>query len=259
MMQHGGNMIRNDQLRQIYGPMCRWTEWWFRYRDDDNDGIPQYHHGSDSGWVDATPFLAGIPLESPDLCAFLVLQMETLAHIAERLNNIEESESWQRRSEELLQRMLAHFWQDDHFIAMRSGDHEVVDSESLLLFLPILLGKRLPPGVLRELISGLTRPGRFLTDYGLATESPDSPYFEADGNWRGPILAPPTLMIIEGLAACGEITLARDIARRFCNMVVRSGFAERFNALTGEALHDRAFTWTASIFLILAHEYLIEL
>jgi len=257
MMQRG-TVIRNDQLRQIYGPMCRWTEWWFRYRDDDHDGLPQYHHGNDSGWDNATPFLAGVPLESPDLCALLVLQMETLANIAELLNNMEESESWQRRSEELLQMMLAHFWQDDHFIAMRSGDHVVVDNQSLLLYLPILLGKRLPQGVIRELINGLTRSGRFLTAYGLATESPSSPYYEADGYWRGPIWAPPTLMIVEGLAACGEISLAREIARRFCDMAARSGFAENFNAITGEPLRDRAYTWTASIFQILAHEYLIE-
>lgn len=257
MLQHIST-FRADQLRQIYNPLCRWTEWWFRYRDDDRDGLPQYHHGNDSGWDNATPFMAGVPLESPDLCAFLVLQMETLARIAEILNNGEEAESWARRAEELLQRMLRHFWQDDHFIAMRSGDHMVEDDESLLLYLPLLLGKRLPPGVVRELINGLTRPGRFLTDYGLATESPNSPYYQADGYWRGPIWAPPTLMIVEGLAACGELTLARDIARRFCDMAAREGFAENFNALTGEGLRDRAYTWTASVFIILAHEYLLE-
>src|SRR5699024_8632857 len=109
--------ISLDQVRQIYGPLCRWTEWWFRFRDDDHDGIPQYHHGNDSGWDNATPFAVGLPLESPDLCAFLVLQMETLATLARRLKQPEEAESWQRRAEELLENMLAHFWQGDHFVA----------------------------------------------------------------------------------------------------------------------------------------------
>lgn len=258
-MMERTSFIRSDQVRQIYGPLCRWTEWWFRYRDDDRDGIPQYHHGNDSGWDNATPFMVGAPLESPDLCAFLVLQMETLARMAMQLNNVEEAESWQRRGEELLEKMLAHFWQGDHFVALRSGDHLVADTESLFLYLPLLLNRRLPNGIWRELVNGLTRPGRFLTDYGLATESPNSRYYEPDGYWRGPIWGPPTLMLVEGLAACGEMALARDIARRFCDMAARSGFAENFDALTGEPLRDRAYTWTASIFLILGREYLFGL
>ncbi len=250
--------IRADQIRQIYGPLCRWTEWWLRYRDDDLDGLPQYHHGNDSGWDNATVFDAGVPLESPDLCAFLILQMETLADLAEKLNNPEESESWQRRADELLEKLLAHFWQGDHFVALRSGDHLVADTESLLLYLPLLLGRRLPAAVRRELVNGLTRPGRFMTEFGLATESPKSPEYDPDGYWRGPIWAPSTLILVEGLAACGELDLARDIARRFCDMVEREGFAENFDALTGQGQRDRAYTWTASVFLILAHEYLME-
>jgi hypothetical protein len=248
--------IRPDQVRQIYGPLCRWTEWWFQYRDDDQDGLPQYHHGNDSGWDNATPFDTGVPLESPDLCAFLVLQMETLAEMAAKLKNQEEAESWQRRSEELRGRLLAHFWQGDHFVALRSGDHLVADTESLFLYLPLILGRRLPAAVRSDLIAGLTRPGRFLTPYGLATESPASPAYTPDGCWRGPVWAPPTFFLVEGLAACGELDMARDIARRFCDLCARSGFAENFDALTGEGLRDRACTWTAAVFLLLAHEYL---
>jgi glycogen debranching enzyme len=257
MMRHT-SFIRQDQVRQVYGQLCRWTEWWFRFRDDDHDGIPQYHHGNDSGWDNATPFQVGVPLESPDLCAYLALQMETLAMMAVQLGNMEEAESWQRRSEELLEMMLAHFWQGDHFVAMRSGDHLIADTESLLLYLPLILGKRLPQAVREELVAGLTRPGRFLTPYGLATESPGSGDYEADGYWRGPIWAPATMILVEGLADCGEMDLARDIARRFCDMAARHGMAENYNALTGEPLRDRAYTWTASVFLVLAHEYLLE-
>ena len=67
-----------------------------------------------------------------------------------------------------------------------------------------------------------------------------------------------TLLIVEGLAAAGEMELAREIARRFCDMCAKHGFAENFNALTGQPLRDPAYTWTSSVFLILAHEYLRE-
>jgi hypothetical protein len=54
----------------------------------------------------------------------------------------------------------------------------------------------------------------------------------------------------------GDLALAREIARRFCDLCVRSGFAENFDAVTGDPLCDKAYTWTSSIFAILARDYL---
>ena len=48
------------------------------------------------------------------------------------------------------------------------------------------------------------------------------------------------------------------MARRFLKMVEKSGCAENFDALTGEGLRDRAYTWTSSITLLLAEDYLLE-
>ena len=41
------------------------------------------------------------------------------------------------------------------------------------------------------------------------------------------------------------------------DMVSMSGFAENFDAMTGEGLRDRSYTWTASAFLTMCHEYLL--
>ena len=35
---------------------------------------------------------------------------------------------------------------------------------------------------------------------------------------------------------------------------MKSGFAENFDAKTGNGLRDPEYTWTASAFLVLAHE-----
>jgi putative isomerase len=89
----------------------------------------------------------------------------------------------------------------------------------------------------------------------LATESLKSPYYEADGYWRGPIWAPSTLILVDALTTAGEADLAREVARRFCDLAAASGMAENFDALTGQGLRDPAYTWTASVFLILASQY----
>ncbi|WP_440961406.1 amylo-alpha-1,6-glucosidase [Paenibacillus nitricinens] len=254
MMQRT-DYIKESHLREVYGPLSKWTNWWFRYRDNDMDGIPQYNHGNDSGWDNSTAFNNGIPVESPDLAAFLILQIELLAEIAGLLGLTDESTAWRRLGEETLEKMLRHFWKDGRFTACRSGTHEASDGDSLLLFVPVLLGKRLPEPILRALLDGLRDESRFLTPNGWATESVKSPYYTPDGYWRGPIWAPSTMLLVEGVAAAGDIELANEVARRFCNMLNKSGMAENFDALTGQGLRDRAFTWTSSVFLILGHEY----
>jgi glycogen debranching enzyme len=101
----------------------------------------------------------------------------------------------------------------------------------------------------------LQRLQDLITEHGLATESPRSPHYQPDGYWRGPIWAPPTLLAVHGLWRLGQRGLARDLARRFCLLCERQGFAENFDALTGAGLRDRAYTWTSSVFLVLAREY----
>ena len=247
--------ITPAHLDQLYGPLQRWTNWWLRTRDYDGDGIPQYHHGNDSGWDNCTAFEAGLPLESPDLSAFLVIQMDALAEVASRLHIENEAQGWKHKSQELLHKMLVHFWRGDHFIVTQSGLHKDYWSDSLFYYLPILLGKRLPVEIQRSLVAGLKNSG-LITKYGLATENPSSPRYEADGYWRGPIWAPSSMLIVEGLAAMGEVELASKISRKFCDMAARSGMAENFDALTGQGLRDLAYTWTSSVFLLLGNERL---
>lgn len=244
--------ITPDHLAELYPPLARWTEWWFRHRDDDQDGIPQYNHGNDSGWDNSTLFLTHPPIEAPDLCAYLVIQMDVLAEIASRLGQLDAARQWRARSDTLLKGMLAHFWDGSRFIARQSGTHRPIQTGSLQLYLPLVLGTRLPREIYRRMVVDLEQTGRFLTRHGLATESLDSPHFRPDGYWRGPVWAAPVMLIGEGLRAGGQARLARDLYRRFCDTVARNGIAENYNAHTGEGLRERGFTWTAGIFLALA-------
>ncbi|OIK11869.1 hypothetical protein BIV60_17330 [Bacillus sp. MUM 116] len=243
--------VTRERLQEVYEPLCKWTEWWFEYRDDDQDGIPQYNHGNDSGWDNSTIFHQGTPVESPDLSSFLILQIEVLSEIADELGKKDEAFEWAAKSKDLLNRLISHFWKQDRFTAVKSGNHSSIESESLVLYIPIILGKRLPESIRKVLAGGLVN--EFLTQFGLATEKPTSPYFREDGYWRGPIWAPTTLLLYQGLEESGETEIAQEVAQRFCSMANQSGMAENYHALTGESLRDPAFTWTSSVFLLLAH------
>ncbi len=254
-MMHHGTLLSHADLARTYSALSAWTDWYFRFRDDDRDGLPEYQHGNDSGWDNSTVFLKGVPVESPDLAAFLVLQMDELSELAQRLGKSSESRSWKRRSDYLLQQMIARMWRGDHFVALSEGEHDsVIESGSLLLYIPLVLGKRLPPEVASKMIERLRENGRFLTDNGLATESPSSRYYVADGYWLGPIWAPSTMLIVSGLDDLGQRALAGEIRQRFCRMVAAGGMAENFDAVSGKPLRDPAYTWTSSVFLIFANE-----
>ncbi|QIB27034.1 amylo-alpha-1,6-glucosidase [Caloranaerobacter azorensis] len=249
------DFIKKQHVEEIYKPLVKWTEWWFKYRDSDNDGILQYNHGNDSGWDNSTVFHEGVPVESPDLTSFLIIQMELLSEFALILNKTEEHKKWKEKANITLDKLLKHSWDGKRFVAFKSGTHKRINSDSLLLFIPIILGNRLPNNIIKSLVDGLKDNRRFLTEYGLATESISSDYYIPNGYWRGPIWAPSTMIIVDSLKKIGEEQFAKEIAQRYCSMILKNGMAENFNALTGEGLCDTAFTWTSSVFLILANEY----
>lgn len=243
-----------ERLAAFYGPLERWTEWWFRFRMRDGLGLPEYYHGNDSGWDNGTVFDAGVPAVGPDAAAFLILQMEMLSNLARRLGKVEAAETWLARSQDMLAKLLQHLWDGRRFTVLNAEGKTAEQSDSIFGSLPIILGHRLPCEIRIALVAEIRR---HLTEWGLATENPDSPLYEPKGYWRGPIWAPPTLIIAMGLQDAGETELAADIARRYCRLCRTAGtFAENFNALTGEPLCDPAYTWTSSVFLTLAGEFL---
>jgi len=248
-MRAQGMSLTEAQLEHARRCLSAWTGWWLRYRDDDHDGLPNYNHGNDSGWDNATVMGAGPPVEGADLATFLIVQMDVLAGLCDELKQPDEAQKWRIDADALFQRLVEHSWRGDHFVSPRSGDHVVADGDSLVPFMPLLLGSRLDESQRASLVSGVQR---FITPHGIATENPKSELYKSNGYWRGPIWAPSTHLIISGLLACDEEALATSISQAFCRTCAKSGMAENFDALTGEGLCDRAYTWTASVFQILA-------
>ena len=259
IMEYRNEEFADHQLEKIYRPLEKYTNFWFRYMDDNRNGIPQYNHANDSGEDNCSVFMAGYPAEAPDLCTYLILQMDFLAYCAEKLAKYNEAIEWRDRSAELLNLMIKELWVDNRFVVKNSFTR-VWDTEShaFLNYIPILLGDLLPDSIKVELITQLKTPNSIVTAYGPASEHPNSPYFEEDGYWRGAVWAPQYFFLVEGLKRCGEVKWAKELAKNYCRMCQQSGFPENFSALDGGPLKDSGYSWTASVFLMLAHEYLFN-
>lgn len=239
----------SETMRIMYNSLSRQADWWMTYRRKEGSELPYYLHGNDSGWDNSTMFDMGVPLEAPDLAALLIVQMDVLGELCIKVGKPEDQPQWQERAQRLFEALMKELWQGDHFAARRANDHTLVPNESLIPFLAAILGERLPDDVRIFLKKGIER---HLTEWGPATEHPQSPKYESDGYWRGPIWGPSTYIAVSGMERCGYPDFAMEIAKRFCAVCEKSGFAENFDAVTGAPLRDPAYTWTASAFLLMA-------
>lgn len=232
--------------------MAHWTDFWLTARRAPGSVLAHYQHGNDSGWDNATTFDPERVVVTADLAAFLVLQLRELADLADELGHDGEAERWSRTASDLQAAMLDKLWTGERFQARGAESGHTWTSDSLLDLMPIALGEHLPPEVSAALAA---RIEAHLTPHGLATELPTSPHYQADGYWRGPIWAPATVLAEDGLRRSGHQRLADEVSARFRTLCETSGFAENFDALTGAGLRDRAYTWTASSYLLLARAH----
>ncbi|MEU4534122.1 trehalase family glycosidase [Streptosporangium sp. NPDC023825] len=241
--------VPGEERAGVYRLLERWTTFWLTARRVPGHELAHYQHGNDSGWDNATTFAPERVVETADLASFLVLQMRTLARLAGELSLPGEAARWSQAADRMREAMLAQLWRDDRFATRSASSQETWTSSSLLDLMPIVLGEELPQHVQTALAA---RIKTHLTEYGLATELPTSPHYQDDGYWRGPIWAPSTVLIEDGLRRAGQTVLADEVSARFRALCEKSGFAENFDARTGTGLRDRAYTWTASAYLILA-------
>lgn len=244
-----GVAIDQATLRDIYLKLVKWTRFWLDARRAPGHTLPYYQHGNDSGWDNSTAFDHDRTIESPDLAAFLMVQLDVLARLADELG--EDRLPWDAEVDSLRKALIGELWRGDCFVAR--GVISGVDSKrtSLLTLLPLLASPLLPRENVTPMVDGVSR---MLTQYGPATQRVETPEYEPDGYWRGPIWAPSTMLIEDGLRRAGATELADDVSARFRRLCERSGFAENFDALTGVGLRDRAYTWTASVYLVLCRD-----
>lgn len=251
MMKRNEDFYDANRLQEVYDFVALFTDFWLNERSF--DGMPYYTHGNESGWDNGTNYGEGVPVASPDLLAFLIDQLDFLVEIGSKLSL--ETDKWSKEADRLTEQLMT-LWVEGQFRAYLINEKRFVTTgDSLQNFVPILISNRLETSIKEKLLKGLLRDNRFLTEYGLATESISSDYYHYNGYWKGPIWAPTMLIFIDGLRIAGEEDAAKDLAQRFIECMEIGGMAENFDPLTAEGLVDPSFAWTSSVYLTLVHEY----
>ena len=242
-------MPEKDLLRMYQG-YGAWADWFMKYRDDDHDGLPECDHG-DEHMDDATTYVDCPEIESPDQPAYLILLYEALGDLAGFLGKTDEQVEWYRRKDEMLALLIRELWNGEMFIARTARTHEPIISGSLVHYMPLVLGKRLPQEIIDKMTSDIMEEGVFLTQYGLASERLDSEQYRIMGFARGFVRPPWQLLLLTGMYDAGKIEEAKMIATRYCLAMKDNGFHLLIDPREA-GRSSFACSWPTCVFLILA-------
>jgi hypothetical protein len=241
-------------LQEIYTALVRLNAWWFTMNDDDGDGLVQYNHPYSSGLDDSPLWDEGMPVEAPDLNTYLVVQMGSLAVIAEILHLDSDAAMWRRRAAALVQRMIKDFWDPQAGLFWAVKDEQPIRVVTPFNLYPLWTGQ-LPEAIKQRLLDHLRNPDEFWGPQVIPTVARNDPKYSPDVMWRGPVWANVNYFFVEALTQIQEFDLAEELRRRTLEMMMAyEDIYEYYNAETGAppAAAANIFGWSAAVFIDLA-------
>jgi hypothetical protein len=254
------------ELEYLWNGLERWTRFHLEYRDLDGDGIIENHNAGETGWEAASYFNLGFPLASPDINAYLALQMEALSVLGGMIGkDARVCDYWAGMSAKTIEKIIATFWSEpDGWSAVNIVTKERGGAMSAVPLCTLVLGKRLPREIIDKTVSKLFDTPGFNTPFGVASENQNSPHFT--NNWcGGSIDTPLEALLVVGLENCGLPDKAAIIAREYLETLLHNRLMHIHDSFTGAPLDGdiHFFTeltlfnsgWTAGCFIFLADRY----
>ena len=245
-------LMPRSRLEEVYTSVSKFTTYWYEHRSTRTSALPYYSHGNDSGWDNSTAYDNQTVCISPDLAGFLILQCDFLSKLGKYLSS-KDTEQWNKLRDETSAALVKELWDEanEAFAFRDAFSGKTWTTTTLLQFIPLVAAPFLPRHIVKTCVTKLEA---YLSEWGLATERLDSEHYEPDGYWRGPIWAPPTLILETAIRLAGFTDLADRVASRYIKLCEQNGFAENYNALTGEGNRDLSYTWSASAYLTIRHD-----
>ena len=269
----------NDKnfLKEIFPNAEKYHEWWYKYRDHDQNGLCEY--GSTDGSLIAAKWESGMDnavrfddtkivrnnehgwsmnRESVDLNAYLFAEKKYLSNIAEVLGEMGKSEQYENGSEKLKSKIQSIFYDEETgwFYDIDLDTKEQLKAYGAEGWIPLWSGaatKEQATKVRETMID----TAKFATYIPFPTLAADHPKFKADhGYWRGPIWIDQAYFAITGLRNYGY----EEDALRFSHQLfdrleglknADDPIWENYHPHAGEGMESKHFSWSAALLLML--------
>lgn len=265
-------------VRELYPKLKKYHQWWFDFRDHDQNGLCEY--GSTDGTRVAAAWESGmdnavrfdeatmlsnegggfsLDQESVDLNAYLHAEKLYLAHLALVLGIEEDSKQYQQEAETLASQIRAKYYDESRGYFF----DEMLDGKVIDVFGPegwIPLWARLATEEQAAVVAKhIIDPAKFNTKLPLPTLDASHPKFNPkDGYWRGPVWLDQVYFGIRGLENYGYNQEATELKNKLFNnaegLLANGPIRENYHPITGEGLNAKHFSWSAAHLLMLIRE-----
>ncbi|MHA1264853.1 MAG: MGH1-like glycoside hydrolase domain-containing protein [Candidatus Helarchaeota archaeon] len=205
-------------LEEVFPLLKQYNQWWLTTRDFNGNGLYSWIHRDETGLDDCPRFdLYPIyTIDAIDLNCYLVLQMRTLARIAQILNNSEDAINYAIQAQQLTTRIQTHLWDNTTgFFYDRVGD-SFISLKTSSQFLPLFTEVATPEQATR-LLAHLNDPAEFNITYPIPSVARNEVVF-SNIMWRGPTWINLNYLIVRGLISYNFTTEASKIAYKTIKM-----------------------------------------
>jgi len=203
-------------------------------------------------------------VKSLDLSTMMVMEMRSLAKMADALGKSDEERDWSARADRLAVLIRTRMWDEkDGFfynLARDSGTFTTRDGVSLkrkeiVGFLPLWAGIATKEQAAR-LVTHLTNPESFWRRFGVPTLAADDPYFNGNVTkccqWNGAVWLLWDYMVFRGLLNYGYSKDAEELVRRVMEGVIfqlkeNHRFWESFSPDNTQLASPKNYLWDCII------------
>lgn len=229
----------------------------------DDIGVKVFKNTDDSGKVVGY----SINQESVDLNAYLYAEKGFLKSIAEELGNTQDAVKYEADAKKVADYINTKMYDEDtgfYYDLQTSKD----GSEKKLLvnrgkgtegWLP-LWAKLATEDQAKKVMENMVDPEKFNLKMPFPTASKDNDKFSASTYWRGPVWLDQALYGVEALQNYGYTEQATKMAYALFDnaegLLGDGPIRENYNPLTGEGLHTKNFSWSASVYYLLYQDAL---
>jgi hypothetical protein len=227
-----------ERVEKLYDGIGRWADWFLTCRDEDGDGLPTLIHSDETGLDDCSLWANHLEITTPDVAAYLILLFEAAAELAKALGKPQsELAAWQAKSKNTLSQLISVLWDGERFAGLLPETRELIYSDSIIHYMPVILGDRLPKEILDKLVADLSDTKTFFSPWGIASEKMTSPLFSPFGWGRGCVLPPAMLYIVTGLWDTRHRAIAKTAAENYCKTLGETNFPFFIDPKTGAGMY----------------------
>lgn len=200
--------------------------------------------------------------ESVDLNAYLYAEKGFLKSMAEVLGNKEDAKKYEKEAEDVREYVSRNMFDEETGFFYDLQINEDGSDKNLLVnrgkgpegWIP-LWAKMATQEEADSVVKSMVDEKKFDSLIPLGTASQDNPSFNASKYWRGPVWLDQALYGIEAMQNYGYDTDAKRMSKKmFDNAEGLMGdgpIRENYNPLTGEGLHTKNFSWSASAYYLM--------